>query len=536
MAVTITWFGFSNIGTNPIAVILESDGSLTQVNTTTGMATTMAPAGTITNPSPGFVGMTQWGNQLVVFVADQPNGYFLWNGGVFFKSGTLTPVVVVTDGGTGYSNSPTITASGGSGSGATFGAVVEGGIIISIFIKTPGSGYVSGDAPTLNITDATGTGATAGISIMPFGVSGTAVESYTSRIWVFLGTLVTFSAPDAPYDFDVSDGAGSFNSFDPFLRAGFVRGVNVNGFLYLLGDSSINYISGVQTSAGTPPITTFTNQNADPETGSRFPDSVQVFNRNIIMANASGIYVSYGGAVTKISDMLDGIYTSVFDFAGLWLSSAKSIIYGKKVYVILVPVIDQVSGQQVNKLFLWDQKKWFTSQQDVTLTFIAGQEIGSVLTAWGTDGTSLYPLFQQPSVNFTKTIQSKLWSAPGNGVAYNDLKSADRIWGLFQYNSSLSPDLEISIDSEKGSEVVDFNFSTAVTWINDFSDPVVWLNDSDDPVTWFNEGTSAAGIVTLPPQAIANNGVLLGMTVSTEAADVTLISLMISPQVAGYLG
>jgi len=51
---------------------------------------------------------------------------------------------------------------------------------------------------------------------------------------------------------------------DSFLRVGFTQLKQTTEFLYLIADSSVELYSGVQTS-GVSPITTFTNQNADPK-------------------------------------------------------------------------------------------------------------------------------------------------------------------------------------------------------------------------------------------------------------------------------
>ena len=81
--------------------------------------------------------------------------------------------------------------------------------------------------------------------------------------------------------------------------------------------------------------------------------------------------------------------------------------------MLLLPVFDQFMGTVVNKLLMYDGKRLFTSQQDRNMTYIATQEINSVLRAWGTDGTNFFELFQMPSTAFTKVIQSKLWATPG---------------------------------------------------------------------------------------------------------------------------
>lgn len=86
----------------------------------------------------------------------------------------LTPIsgaineIIISDGGSGYSANPTITItppdfpSGAvndpNGRQATAVADVQGGVIVSITVTDGGAGYFQ---PTIEITDATGTGATA---------------------------------------------------------------------------------------------------------------------------------------------------------------------------------------------------------------------------------------------------------------------------------------------------------------------------------------------------------------------------------------
>ena len=54
--------------------------------------------------------------------------------------------VTITNGGTGYTTAPTVTFTGGAGSGATAVAVLTGGTVSAINITNPGTGYTS--APT----------------------------------------------------------------------------------------------------------------------------------------------------------------------------------------------------------------------------------------------------------------------------------------------------------------------------------------------------------------------------------------------------
>lgn len=460
---TIVFYQFANIGTTPIKISILSDGSIWQVNTSTAVATQIAPPGTILAPTQLNVGISQYGDQYVQIVAKQTNGYFIWDGLVFYGPGGASP-----------------------------------------------------------------TGGT-----MPLAIGGTAIENYSGRVWIANGATITFSAPGSINDFSSGSGGGNFTSSDSFLRTRYVQLKQTNGFLYLIGDSSVNYISGVQTS-GSPPVTTFTNQNADPEVGTPWPNTVDVFNRNILFANSFGAHVSYGGAVTKISEALDGIYNTVPNFGTLIPSAAKAIIFGKKVWMLLLSIIDPITQLQVNKLLMWNGKQWWASQQDIALQFIQFQEIDSQLTAWGTDGLNVYPLFQQPSIAFQKIVQTRLWDPPGG---FQFLHTAVRLWILAAYYSFLGAPLSVSIDNENSlsqSEIVPINIApTAVIWTNNSNAVVPWTNNSAQPVTWYTSGTS---FVLSPPQAIGKSGVLTGMTITTSAADMALISAMMQDTIGGYRG
>ena len=523
----IAFFDFANIGATPYAIAVHGDGGIWAINTTTAVATHFAPDNTIQNPFRQNVGITQWGSQYVIIVSKQTNGYFIWDGTIFYEPGSLAPGVIVTNGGTGYTSAPTVTASGGAGSGTSFTATVSGGSVISIAITNPGSGYIATDSVTLGFSGGGGSSAAATVTLMPFGISGTAVTPYSGHVWVANGPVIYFTAPGSVSDFTTADGGGNFTSSDSYLRVQYTSLLSTNGFLYLIGDSSVNYISGVQTS-GTPTATTFTNQNADPEVGTPYPATVDVYGRNILFANSFGAHVSYGAAVTKISESLDGVFNTVPNFGGFNLSAAKAIIFGKKVWMVLVPVIDPVTDLQANKLFMWNGKQWFSSSQSINLIYVQHQEINSVITAWGTDGLTLYPLFQTPSNAFTKTIQTKLWAVGG----YFNQKSAVRLWGLAQYFTTATPALNISVDNEFGpsSQLVQF-LPTFIVWLTVGGQVMNWTTTGGSPMTWF-----VAGISAFSPEPVGQNGALLGLTLTTNAEDMILISLTLQPEIVGYRG
>jgi hypothetical protein len=462
---TISFFSFANIGSNPVAIAVLNTGAIYQVNTSTGVATLIAAAGTIQNPSKQNVGITQYGSQYVLIVAKQTNGYFIWNGTTFFP---------------------------------------------------PGAAFLSGTVPT--------------------GIGGTTIETYSGRVWIGNGATVFFSVPGSLIDFTSGNGGGSFTSADSFLRVGFTELIQTNGFLYLIGDSSINYISGVQTS-GSPPITTFTNQNADPEVGTPYSGTVNVFGRNIIFANTWGVHVSYGAAVTKISEALDGFYSSVPNFGAQQLSAAKATVYNKKLWLVLAPVIDLFTGQQRNKLLCWNGQLWFATEQDAALTYIQSQEINSVLTAWGTDGVTLRQLFNTPSVNFTKRVMSKLWLPP---IGAQMRKAANRFWGVAQYYNLNSRNVNLYVQSENANSV---GGNANQTLVPPENSAMNWTTQGGRVMNWTTAGglvmnwqTSQPGIIVFDPVTVGQQGILLGFTLETNAADMAWISTMLADALWSYRG
>lgn len=533
-----------------LAILTVTGGgtdSQASVTVTIDAATGIVTGVIVTNPGSGYPA-----NATVSTSGGGGSGCELYIA-AFGANGSIIQVGVLNPG-TGYTSAPSVSASGVGGSGFAGSVSVQFGQISGVSVAGAGSGYLAN--PTLTVIgdgtgavltpqiDATGalasvtitnpgsgytkalvkvTGgnraASADINLMPFGISGNAMETYASRVWIANKATIVFSAPASASDFATSDGGGAFTSFDSFLNIGFTFLKQSNGFLYLVADSSMSYISGVTTS-GTPPTTTFQNQNIDPQIGTPWHPTCQVFSRNIVFGNTLGVYVSYGGAVQKVSSPLDGIYNTVPGFAGFLPSSAVANIFGIEVYMQLTPVIDTYTGQQVNKLLMWNGQQWWTSQQSVGLTYIASQKINSVLTAWGTNGSAIYPLFQNPSTTLEKVAQSKLFSTPH----YLYTKTAARLYGMVNFYQVDGEAVEVTIDNESGSNSTNIAVASAsFLWVNNVGSAFMWTNNSAQAFTWSRSG-NGTGLSIFGPIAVGQVGRTLGMTVVTQTSDMALIS------------
>ena len=471
--------GIANAGagyTSNATVNVAGDGSEAEVSlSVTGQMGSV----TVTAGGAGYSGATA----TVTGANGSGSGATLTVTGV---NGTISSIVVNTPG-TGY-QSPVVIAITGGGAGASATGTVVNGSVTSASVTNTGSGYTKA---TFTITDPDATVAQATLTLMPFGVQGTTVETYQSRVWIGDGDKGLFSSSGDPSNYSVADGAGVFRSTDSFLRQSYTKFLQSNGLLDIFGDSSINYISGVTTS-GSPPNTTFTNQNIDPQIGTPWPTAAQVYSRAIVFANSFGVHALYGGAAQKVSGQLDGVLEQL-PTTSYTPSAAVATIFGVHVYMILLPLQDPTTLTISNLLVMWDGKKWWAASQDFTPTYITTREINSNIVAYGTDGTNIYPMFSSPSASLTKIAQSKLWITPHYFVLKRELRMA-----MISKNNDSSPAVvSIALDNENASLAYTYGFTV--------------------PPTGPNQNWQV--------QAVENSGIMVGYTVNTTAKDFVLIAL-----------
>nr|WP_329603243.1 phage tail tube protein [Pseudomonas fulva] len=105
-------------------------------------------------------------------------------------AGTIA-AIDLTNGGTGYTSAPTVTFSGGGGTGAAATAIIADGKVIGFNITNAGSGYTS--KPTITLTGGAGTGAAATAVL---GDSEDFVLPPTRTWFLFDGYVADF-----PFDF-----------------------------------------------------------------------------------------------------------------------------------------------------------------------------------------------------------------------------------------------------------------------------------------------------------------------------------------------
>jgi len=447
---------------------------------------------TVTNPGSGYTSQP-------TVTANGPSGSGGFTASADIRGGQLATLVVDT-GGTGYNGAPEVQIGAPDSDAlplvqATATAIVSGGAVTGFTIVNPGFGYTKPPLVTLIGGNAA---ASASVTLMPFGISGTTIETYNDAVWTANGTKVSFTAPGTTSNFATSAGGGSFRSTDNFLRQQIVCLKQANGFLYLLGDSSINVISNVQTTAnGTLATTSFNNSNVDPQIGCGWRDTVVPFNRALVFANPNGVYALYGGAAQRVSSPLDGLFIKsqpFFTGGGTGIgnpSAALSTLFSIPVYLLNFETVDYL-GVTRYLMTVWDGQKWFVGSQSTAPTFVSYIEDFSSLTAWGTDGTHIFEMFTTPSA-LSKVLQTRLRPSPA-GMLY--AQQVNTLYATGFSNAGSAGTLGVSIDNEM---VVgtpqSFTINTALTLTQ--------------------RGTQGAAVY----------GRLLGMTATTTDEDMTLVNL-----------
>jgi len=469
----------SGSGSGATGTAVISGGQVVEILITNpGSGYTSAPRITITGDGAGAVAQAVLSpvNVASVHVVNPGSG-FLYAPNITFVGGggvgaagivqlTATSIsrVSVVSGGQNYVTPPTVSFAGGGGTGATATAVLAGGQVVAVTVTAPGSGYTTNpevlftpatsdpgtgagavailvastiggvimsntglgytDAPAIVIDPGANNAAYAIVTLMPYGVSGSSMETFQNRLWIanpapsLFGTIppggnFAVSSPGNFTDFATSDGGLIFTNSDSFLQAQYVNIKQSSGYLYFFGDGSVSVVSNVQ-STGSPVSTTFNYQNVDPQGGLSWRDSAQAFGRSIVVANETGIYGLYGGALTKISEKLDQLFTTaIFPPVPdvVTPSSATATLFNVKHYLCLMTVIDQDLNESRKVMVTWNEKDWVLTSQSVDLIYIGPEKRRSLYTAWGTDGTSLYQLFATPS-GLTKRLHTKHFGAP----------------------------------------------------------------------------------------------------------------------------
>jgi hypothetical protein len=145
---SIAAYSFFVLNTTEFFAVFQSDGSGVQVNVLTGATVTMGTAGTFTLTPTLPVTATFGAQYLAIGTA---NSYFIWDGTLLYGPGSLAPQVNIIQPGLGYTSNPTVTISGGHGTGATATAQISNTEVSKITLTNAGTGYQAFDGGAVQV-------------------------------------------------------------------------------------------------------------------------------------------------------------------------------------------------------------------------------------------------------------------------------------------------------------------------------------------------------------------------------------------------
>jgi len=183
---TITSMFYADIGGVDYVFAFTSAGSGWTINEGNGATNKWAADGTFSSAPD----LTTWQASRVL-INDSTAGYCTYDGTLFIKQGGVSPVITITNPGFNYTSAPSVTISGGSGSGATATSAISGGQVISVTLTAAGSGYAATDVLTVTFGTGAGSGATAHAVMSGSGVGSVQVSNGGSGY--IYGAALSFS-------------------------------------------------------------------------------------------------------------------------------------------------------------------------------------------------------------------------------------------------------------------------------------------------------------------------------------------------------
>jgi len=447
----------------------------------------------------GGTGYTNGSNVSITFSGGGGSGASAIAGITTFATGTLSFAVV--SGGSGYSNTAntTISFTGGGGTGAVAKAIVQGNAITQVIMTNNGTGYTNAANIIVTIT---GTGGnTAVLQPIVSNNQNVGVATFSGRVWVAQGRTVYYSAAGFYSDF-TSVSAGALTLTDSTLHGNIVQLLAANNFLYIFGDDSINVFSDVRVVTGG--VTIFTNTNVSASVGTKRPYAIFPYFRSVLFMNDYGVYALVGSTTSKLSDSLDGMIPNI-DF--------NSPIYAGQVLLnnILCAAFnfryyDAVFSQSYRYIqAVFFEKKWFITSQNDNLSYITTVPVSGKISLFGSDGTTLYRLYNDNTNNISSIVQTALLPMEDNIRTKQALKI-----GIEGTNTNSAANLNVTVDSEAGTSPITL-LTSLVGWQNNASQLISWSNASGTIIGWTTTGYS------LFKSDAKQYGKYLGMTIQSSS-------------------
>jgi hypothetical protein len=189
---TVTHLTSCNIDVADYVIAFEEDGRAEYYNLVTKAKGNVAVTGTFSNAG---IQTSQWKNERML-ILDPYKGYFTWDGNAVVSVGSVG-IIAVTNGGIGYTGSPTVvigSPTDANGVQANATASVLANTVVLVSLQNAGTGY-STPPPTVTISGGGGANATAiaGVVTFAYGTVSAVVVSGGTGYTNSANTVVTFS-------------------------------------------------------------------------------------------------------------------------------------------------------------------------------------------------------------------------------------------------------------------------------------------------------------------------------------------------------
>lgn len=419
-----------------------------------------------------------------------------------FKTGTVS--VVLTDGGSGYTNASNLVVTIGNATGYTTQAtaigVLSGNVVNQVVMTNQGAGYTASSNVVVSITGGGGSGATAIATVNLDQIID--VATFSGRLWVATGRTLYYSSATSFSDFTSPD-AGSFTLTDSTLHGNIKALLSANNFLYIFGDDSINVISDLRiTPEG---VTVFTNTNVSASVGSRRIHAIFPYFRSVLFMNDYGMYALVGSTTSKISDQLDGIFPYI-DFTKPVSGGQvllNNILCASFNFYLSINFPLATGDRYVQAVFF--EKKWFITASSA-FDYVTSVPVSGLINLYGVDDKDLYRLYGDSSSNVASKIQTALLPMGDNIRTKQALKFA------IEATLSNAATISVTVDSESASSPP-YTLSNQVLWLNNSGQPVQWTNNSSSVIAW----VTSSGYALYKSDA-QQYGKYLGLTVTSNSA------------------
>ena len=278
--------------------------------------------------------------------------------------------------------------------------------------------------------------------------------------------------------------------------------------MYIFGDDSINVFSDVRvTTAGT---TLFTNTNVSASVGTKLAYAIFPYFRSVLFMNDYGVYALVGSTTSKISDPLDGIFTSIDFTTGNTTGGQvllNNILCAAFNFRYTGGLGTSSSARYIQAVFF--EKKWFFTSASNTLKHVVSVPVGGRITLYGTDGTSCVKMFANTTANVSSYVQTSL------NPMKDPIRTKQALKVGIEATLTNASTINVTVDSEQGQSPAVL-LGQNIDWINNFSITIPWINNSLQTIGWY----PASSGYTLYKTDAKQYGKYLGMTVTSSNAGI----------------